>query len=102
MKDEDMKTVDGELYFSIRGVLKIIFITVIFPDMNEIKAYYNCKQKINIIAELLAVRRYRKTKKEVLKEISEIKTKEHLESFVEKIYEKYIFQEDITNLLRSA
>ena len=102
MKNEDVKTINEELYFSARGVLKLILITVIFPDINEIKAYHNCKQKINIIAELLAGRRYGKTKKDILKEISSIKTNKQLEDFVEKIYEKYIYQEDIMNLLKAV
>ena len=97
-----MKTINGEVRFSLRGVLKIILITAIFPDINEIKAYHNCKQKINIIAELLAGRRYGKTKKDILKEISSIKTNKQLEDFVGKIYKKYIYQEDIMNLLRSV
>lgn len=102
MKDEDMKVVNGELSFSIRGALKIIFITVIFPDINEIKAYYNCKHKVDKIAELLAVRKYGKSKRDVLREILKIKTKEQLETFVSEIYEKFIFQDDVADLLRSV
>lgn len=57
------------LYISPKGVLQLIFGTVLFPDLQEIKAYYTCKNKLDKIVELLALRKYGKSKKEIFKKM---------------------------------
>ena len=99
MSNLEYKKINGEDYISARGVFKIILITVLFPDMREIKAYNICKNKINEISKILSTRRYGKTKQEIQNEIYKIKSKDQLQEFVEKVYNKYIFQEDIMRLL---
>lgn len=93
------ETIDENTYISAKQVFILILVTVLFPDINEIKAYNICKCKINKISKLIATRRYGKTSNDIEKEILKIKNKEQLKNFVEKIYDKYIFQEDIIRLL---
>ena len=94
-----MDNIGKEILINSRGALNLILITVIFPDITEIKAYHNCKKKVERIAELLAIRKYAKNKNVALKEIFNIKKTSEIKEFVDKIYEKFIFQEDIMNLL---
>ena len=88
-----MDNIEKEILINSRGVLNIILITVIFPDITKIKAYNNCKKKVERIAELLAIRKYAKNKNAALKEIFNIKKTSDIKEFVDKIYKKFIFQE---------
>ncbi len=94
------ETIDENTYISAKGVLQLIFGTVLFPDINEMKAYKVCKCKINEITKLLAIRKYGKKVTDIEKEISRIRTKKQMYDFIDSIYEKYIFSEDIIELLR--
>ena len=67
------KNMEEEILINCKGVLTIIFITVLFPDLQEMKAYYNCKRKLEVISELLALRNYGKNKTDIIKEILNIK-----------------------------
>lgn len=90
-----------DILINCKGVLVIIFITVLFPDINEIEAYHNCKRKLEVISELLALRNYGKNKTQIMKEILNIKEQNQLREYVDKIYEKYIFQQDVINILNN-
>lgn len=92
---------EENLYISPKGVLQLIFGTVLFPDLQEIKAYYTCKNKLDKIVELLALRKYGKSKKEIFKEIQNIKDHTEMYKYIDNIYEKYIFYEDIYSTLNS-
>ncbi len=82
-----------------KGVLNIIFITVIFPDIKEITAYHTCKNKIDMIAETLALRNYGKSKKEINKEILNLKNTDEIRGYIDNIYNKYIYDYEIIDIL---
>lgn len=89
---------EGEIYITYTGVLKMILVPYLFPDIQEIKAYNVCKRKLEYICYLLAIRKYCRNKTEAMKEIQSIKTVEQMQIFVDKIKD-YISQYDINDIL---
>lgn len=88
-----------EELISAKGVIMIIIHSVIFPQVSEIKAYYNSKEILNKLCEIMAMNRYGKSKKDIYIEILNIKTVKQIKEFVNKIYGKYIFPYDVINVL---
>ncbi len=84
IKDEIIEE-NGEIYFSKKCCLLLILDAYIFPEIDEYKAYLNCKRKTEYMAWLLAIKKYCKTKSEALIEIRNIKSREKLQEYVDKI-----------------
>lgn len=89
---------DNEL-ISAKGVLMIIISTVIFPQIDEIQAYYNCKEKLKSICEVMALNGYGKSKNEIYNEINKLKTHQEIKNYVYNIHNKYIYDNNLIEIL---
>lgn len=97
--DKEIIERNGERYFSMKACLVIMLYTYLFPNLEVYEAYLTCKHKTEYLAFLLATRKYCKNKSEAMKEINSIRTGEKLVEYVDKIYENYVTQNDILDIL---
>lgn len=97
--DEEIIEKNGERFFTMKGCLVIMLYAYLFPDIRVYEAYWNCKQKTEYLAFLLATRKYCKNKGEAMKEINSIRTVAELLEYVDKIYEKFLTGNDIIDIL---
>lgn len=94
----DYTEINGEIYLSFTGVLKMILGGYLFPHIEEVKAYNVCKRKLEYICLLLATRKYCKNTKEAMKEIQGIRTAEQMQEYINKIT-NYITSDDMQSIL---
>lgn len=97
MTNPDVIEKDGETYLSGRAVLMIIISEAV--NMTELKPHLKCKKIVKEISKLMAIRRYGGGVSEIFEEIMKLKDPKEQKDFVFKIYDRFIFPDDIKFLL---
>lgn len=96
--DKEIVEKDGETYFSKKACLLLMLDSYLFPYIDEYKAYLTCKRKTEYMALLLATKGYYQNKSEAMREIRNIKNKDTLLKYIDKI-DKFISFENLLDIL---
>lgn len=96
--DKEITEKYGETYFSKKACLLLMLDSYLFPYIDEYKAYLTCKRKTEYMAFLLATKGYCQNKSEAMREIRNIKNKDTLLKYIDKI-DKFISFENLLDIL---
>ena len=97
MNNQEIVKKDDVIYLSGRVILTIIIGEAI--NMTELKPHLKCKRIIKEMSKLMAIRKYGGTATEIFEKIMNIKELKKQKEFAFKIYNKFIYPEDIEFLL---